>query len=300
MKILGSLVQDQPRLADFFNQYPEIIRREHESREERLSAELADLKRIEEALRVSEERYRTLVENAPEAILVVDADAGRFVDANENSVRLFGLEREELFKMGPIDISRPIATDGRPASELASEKIREALDGGSPVFEWIHRNSAGEDIHCEVRLMRLPGAERNLVRGSVTDITERKSAEEALRQYVERLKIMREMDRSILAARSAEEIASVALRRLRELIPTERITVVLAGPARGEATVLATDEDVEGSVDAGKRLPLEPFGDLANLITEKLQGGETYLLDALSIPDPPPAIRDIRTTGRPY
>src|SRR5262249_9675779 len=40
--------------------------------------------------------------------------------------------------------------------------------------------------------------------------------------------------------------------------------------------------------------------DLANLITEKLQGGETYLLDALSIPDPPPAIRDIRTTGRPY
>ena len=300
MKILGSLVQDQPRLADFFNQYPEIIRRERQSREERLSAELADLKRIEEALRVSEERYRTLVENAPEAILVVDAGAVRFVDANENSVRLFGLEREELFKLGPIDISRPIAPDGRPASEVASEKIREALDGGAPVFEWIHRNSAGEDIHCEVRLMRLPGAEPNLIRGSVTDITERKRAEDALRQYVERLRIMREMDRSILAAQSAEEIAGVALRRLRELIPTERITVVLAGPAPGEATVLATDEDGERSVEAGKSLPIEPFGDLANLITEKLQGGETYLLDVLNIPDPAPAIRDLQTTGRRY
>jgi len=75
---------------------------------------------------------------------------------------------------------------------------------------------------------------------------------------------------------------------------------VLAGPARGEATVLATDEDVEGSVDAGKRLPLEPFGDLANLITEKLRGGETYLLDALRVPDPAPAIRDLQTTGRRY
>src|SRR5262249_10983530 len=260
MKILGSLVQDQPRLADFFNQYPEIIRRERQSREERLSAELADLKRIEDALRVSEERYRTLVESAPEAILVVDTGTGRFVDANENSVRLFGFEREELFKMGPIDISRPIAPDGRPAGELASEKIREALDGGAPAFEWIHRNSAGEDIYCEVRLMRLPGAEPNLIRGSVTDITERKRADEALRQYVERLRIMREMDRSILAAESAEEIAGVALRRLRELIPTERITVVLAGPAPGEATVHAPDEDDERRVDAGKRPPVEPFG----------------------------------------
>ncbi len=300
MKILGGLLQDQPRLIDFFSRYPEIVRGELVSREERLSAELADLKRIEEALRVSEERYRTLVENAPEAILVLDVDAGRFVDANENSVRLFGLEREELFKLGPINISRTIAPDGRPASELANEKIQEALDGGAPVFEWIHRNSAGEDIYSEVRLMRLPGAETNLIRGSVTDITVRKCAEEALRQYVERLRIMREMDRSILAAESAEEIAGVALRRLRELIPTRRITVVLVGPAPGEATVLATDDDGERSVEAGKRLSIESFGNLASLIREKLQGGETYLLDVLNIPDPSPAFRNLQMTGRRY
>jgi PAS domain S-box-containing protein len=300
MKVLGSLVQDQPRLAEFFSRYPEIVRRELESREERLSAELADLRRVEEALRVSEERYRTLVESAPEAILVVDAGAGRFVDANENSVRLFGLEREELFKLGPVDISPPIAPDGRPAGELASEKIREALDGGAPVFEWIHRNSAGEDIHCEVRLMRLPGAEPNLIRGSVTDITERKRAEEALRQYVERLRTMREMDRSILTAQSAEEIAGVALRRLRDLVPSERVTVALKGPAPDEATVLAADVDGKRTVEAGTRLPLEPYGDLSNLIAEQLQRGETYLLDALSIPDPAPAIRDLQMTGRRY
>jgi PAS domain S-box-containing protein len=300
MKILGSLVQDQPRLAEFFIRYPEIVRRELESREERLSAELADLRRIEEALRESEERYRTLVESAPEAILVLDAGAGRFVDANENSVRLFGLEREELFKLGPVDISRPIAPDGRPAGELASEKIREALDGGAPVFEWVHRNSAGEDIYCEVRLMRLPGAEPNLIRGSVTDITERKRSEDALRQYVERLRIMREMDRSILAAQSAEEIAHVALRRLRDLVPSERVTVALKGPAPDEATVLAANVDGERTVEAGTRLPIEAYGDLSNLIAEKLQQGETYLLDALSVPDPTPAIRELRTKGRRY
>ncbi|MGH8865486.1 MAG: ATP-binding protein, partial [Burkholderiales bacterium] len=132
------------------------------------------------------------------------------------------------------------------------------------------------------------------------DITERKCADEALRQYVERLRIMREVDRSILAAQSAEEIASVALRRLREMIPTERITVVLRGPAHDEATVLATDEDAERDLEAGKRLPLEPYGNLAHRISETLQRGEIYLLDALNVPDPVPAVRDMQTTGRRY
>jgi PAS domain S-box-containing protein len=300
MEMLATIARDTPRLANFFSHYPEIVRRETESCEQRLSAELADLKRIEEALRVSEERYRTLVESAPEAILVVDMDTGRFVDANENSVRLFGFEKEKLFKLGPVDISRPIAPDGSPSGELASEKLREALSGGAPVFEWVHRNSAGEDVHCEVRLMRLPGAERHLVRGSVTDITARKQAEVALRQYVERLRAMREMDRSILAAKTAEEIASVALRRLRDLVPSERVTVTLKGPTPDEATVLAADVDGERTVEAGERLPIELYGSLSSLIAERLQQGETYLLDVLSVPNPAPTLREVWAKGRRY
>ncbi|HLF84485.1 MAG TPA: PAS domain S-box protein, partial [Blastocatellia bacterium] len=48
-------------------------------------------KRTEEALRLSEERCRTLVEHAPEAIVVLDVIAGRFIDGNENAARLFGV-----------------------------------------------------------------------------------------------------------------------------------------------------------------------------------------------------------------
>jgi PAS domain S-box-containing protein len=298
MKLLAALVRDEPRLADFFNQYPEIVRRERESREARLSAELTELKLVEEALLVSEERYRTLVESAPEAILVMDADTGRFVDANENSLKLFRLEREELLKLGPVDLS-PFTINGHNVRELAAAKIQQTLNGWAPVFEWVHRNSAGEDIPCEVRLMRLPGT-RNLLRGSITDISERKRAEDALRQYVERLRIMQEIDRSILEAQSAEEIAGVALRRLRDLVPSERVTVALKGPAPDEATVLAVNVDGERTVEAGTRLPIEAYGDLSNLIAEKLQRGETYLLDALSVPDSAPAIRELRTKGRRY
>jgi PAS domain S-box-containing protein len=142
--------------------------------------ELADRKRAEEALRESEERFRTLFEYAPDAIIVVDADAGLFVDPNANAERLYGLSREELLKVGPGDMSPPVQPNGRPSDVMAAEQVSAALAGGSPVFDWTHRNAAGQDIPCEVRLVRMPAAGRNLVRASVMDITERKRSQEAL------------------------------------------------------------------------------------------------------------------------
>ncbi len=142
--------------------------------------ELAERRRAEEALRESEERFRTLFEYAPEAVVVVDADTGKFVDPNGNAARLFGLSREDLLAVGPGDMSPPVQPDGSLSADLALARVNEALAGRPPVFEWTHRNATGQDIPCEVRLVRMPAAGRNLVRASVTDITERKRSQEAL------------------------------------------------------------------------------------------------------------------------
>jgi PAS domain S-box-containing protein len=133
------------------------------------------------ALQEGEARLRTLIENAPEAIVVVDLSTGLFTEPNENAVNLYGLSRAELAKVGPAEMSPQVQPDGRLSSEKALEKINEAMQGGTPVFEWLHRNAQGQDIPCEIRLVRLPG-ERPQVRASVTDITERKKAEAALRE----------------------------------------------------------------------------------------------------------------------
>jgi PAS domain S-box-containing protein len=112
-------------------------------------------------------------------------DTGHWIDVNENTVRLYGYPREALLQMHPADVSPPFQPDGRPSHEAAREKLQEALDGGSPVFEWLHVNASGHLIPCEVRLVRLPHAQRRLVRGSIIDITERKRAEAALREAKE-------------------------------------------------------------------------------------------------------------------
>ncbi len=141
------------------------------------SIDITDRRRAEEALVEGEARYRIQVEHAPEAIVVFDADSGRYAEVNENAVRLYGLPREELYATGPAELSPPTQPDGRASAEAAREKIQEALDGGTPVFEWTHRDASGRDIPCEVRLVRLPSATRRLVRGSVTDISQRKHSE---------------------------------------------------------------------------------------------------------------------------
>jgi PAS domain S-box-containing protein len=142
--------------------------------------------RRDERLAASEARYRTLTESAPEAIVVLDMGAGRFVDCNQKAIDLFGWSAEELLTKSPIDISPAVQPDGRPSGDMAGGYLRQAMEGGTPAFEWVHQARDGRSIPCDIRLVRLPDPRRMLVRGSMTDITERKRAEAAMRDIESR------------------------------------------------------------------------------------------------------------------
>jgi len=156
------------------------LRRLSEDLEGRVAERTAALVATNQSLRESELRYRTLVEHAPEAIVVLDLDVGRFDDANPNAERLFGMSREELLRVGPVEVSPPFQPDGRSSSEAAGAELERALRHETPRFEWIHRSAAGKEIPCEISLVRLPSSGRNLVRGSIVDISRRKHAEEEI------------------------------------------------------------------------------------------------------------------------
>ncbi|MDP2824880.1 MAG: EAL domain-containing protein [Sulfuritalea sp.] len=133
------------------------------------------------SLRESEARFRVLVEQAPDAITVYDVDLGRFVEANAQAEKLFGCTREELLKGGPESFYPPGQFNGKSATENVAEMLERALAGDQVVFERTIRNAQGRVLRCELRLVRLPSADRRLVRGSFIDITERKRAEADIR-----------------------------------------------------------------------------------------------------------------------
>ena len=156
---------------------------------------------------------QSLVDNAPEAIIVIDLATGLFVNPNENAVRLYGLSREDLIKVGPAQMSPPRQPDGRDSTEKAMEKIGEALQGSTPIFEWMHRNGQGEDFPCEIRLVRLPG-ENPRVRASVTDITERKRGEELTRLRAQQQEALNLITQRIQSATTIEAALQVTAREL--------------------------------------------------------------------------------------
>ena len=164
----------------------------------------------ETTLKENEERYRALVENAPEAIVVLDVEDGRFVDANDKACELFNLSRKRLLKIGPEALSPENQPDGTPSFGIQRGFVDEALEGGHPTFEWMHKDSLGREIPCEVRFSHLPKDDRTLIRVSITDIAERKDGEAltfAQNKILEMIAASTPYDRTLRAiCRSAEKV----------------------------------------------------------------------------------------------
>ena len=132
------------------------------------------------ALEESEKRFRVIVENATEALLLLDFDTRKYVDINKNAEELFGYSREELFTLQLGALSPLNQSDGSDSQTASNEYMRRAIEGENVVYEWTVRRKDNKLIPCEVRLVRLPYDGSNIVRTSVIDITERKRAERML------------------------------------------------------------------------------------------------------------------------
>lgn len=144
---------------------------------ESLETNVKRLLRVSEISNTNEEKYRKLIDYAPEAIVVLDLDKGIFVDANPPAEQLFGYTAAELKRLGPIDVSPEFQENGRSSAEMAGEFLSRAAKGEVPVFEWVHKNRDGNSIPCEIRLLQLPTDDGTLIRGSITDIRERRKAQ---------------------------------------------------------------------------------------------------------------------------
>jgi PAS domain S-box-containing protein len=161
------------------------------------------------ALTTSEDRFRALVEHAPEAILVFNGDTGRFIFGNQHACRLYGVPMKELAALTPSDVSPEFQPGGRRSSELAREKMDQALAGDTPVFEWTHQRPDGSLVPTEVRLLRLPAEGRNLIRASIIDNTENKRAQRALRESEEKFRALFEGSSQGVVLHDENEILEV-------------------------------------------------------------------------------------------
>ena len=131
-------------------------------------------KQAEEALREREAKYRAAIETSADGFCICDLE-GRFLEFNDGFADLLGYSRDELLTMTPFDIQ----------AQLTPEKIVGIIDqvqrDGQVIFETWHRNKDGRIWPSEVNIAYWPIAGGRLF-VFMRDITERKQAEETLRQ----------------------------------------------------------------------------------------------------------------------
>lgn len=131
---------------------------------------------LEEKVVEKEEQFYSVVENAPDAIVLIKYHENRIVMANAAAERLFGKSRDELTNMSTLDLSPETQPDGVSSYYKSNKYLRESLDGGVHSFEWTHIGPDGSLVPCEVKLIKFPGDEP-LLRASIVDITKRKEEE---------------------------------------------------------------------------------------------------------------------------
>lgn len=133
-------------------------------------------KRAEEALKESEEKYRAVFEQAADAIVVVDRETGALVEFNDQACENLGYTRQEFqdVKIADLDVFEFPEEVAAHATKVITE--------GTETFETRMRRKEGEvrDILVSARCITLHG--RNLVSSIWRDVTDRRRAEETIRQ----------------------------------------------------------------------------------------------------------------------
>ena len=138
-------------------------------------------KKMEQALRESEERLREIFEGARDGILVADAETGKFVIGNPAICRELGYTLEELVQLSVPDIHR---TEDLPHAKNEFERQRHGGAEIAPNVPVMRKDGSVFYADIQTTVIRLGG--KNCQLGIFRDVTKRKLAEEALARESQR------------------------------------------------------------------------------------------------------------------
>ncbi len=222
------------------------------------------LQRAQQDLKESEERYRTVVEQASEGIALVNPETWTFVETNSAFQSLLGYTEEELRQRTLYDISNEFQEQMENDALAATE--------GEICFpgEQTYRRKDGALIHVEVSANRISYRGQNVLCLMVRDITERKQMEQYLIQ-TERIAAMGQLAATLaheinnplhsvwtalelvmdfpISEGEKEEYLHAIRREIRRLMNVSRRVLDFARPSQAEHSLVAIGSVIRYSLD---------------------------------------------------
>ncbi len=142
--------------------------------------DISEKVKSQQELKESEEKYRTLIEQASDGIFISDKDGG-YLDVNTSAIMLTGYSKKELLNLNLRDIIIENGTEDRSAM------LEEIMLGHVVINESLMRQKNGNIINVEISAKLLPDGR---FQGIVRDITARKKTEEETRMSEHKYRLL--------------------------------------------------------------------------------------------------------------
>jgi len=140
------------------------------------------LRRTNADKKIAEESLRTIFDTMPLGVHIHSRNMD-FFDCNDSSVKLFELSSKKELTEKFNQLSTLYQPDGKLSCEKMQEVIDKAFIDGYNRFEWTHQNLNGEQIPCEITLVRTRHDDDYIVTAYLRDLRESKQMLKEIRQH---------------------------------------------------------------------------------------------------------------------
>lgn len=174
-----------------------------------LMNEIAERTQFEQALRQSEERFRSLFEDNLAIMLMIDPETGQIIDVNKAAIEYYGWSRNELLCKTIFDLNTlPI--------ERTQIDLKRAASNPKIHFEFKHRLADGREREIEAFASRLKSHEEYFIHAIIMDVTER--------NHIQRINTLQHnLAIAVVSSDSLNELIDIILKELTGLINTENV-----------------------------------------------------------------------------
>jgi PAS domain S-box-containing protein len=201
--------------------------------------EITQRKQVEEALRVSEEKFKKAFSSSPESITISTVKDGRYIDVNETFLDISGYTREQVIGHNLTELQIWV----NPEERLQVIKLLQE-HGAVRNQEYEFRKQSGEVVIglFSAEIINLGGEECLLTVGN--DITERKQAEIQQRMTQKRDRLLAETLGRIRSSLNLEQILNTTVEEVRSFLQADRVFIGHAdGNGKGKVIVESVDSN---------------------------------------------------------